>query len=191
MPWILYASGRHYAHWVDCRRWDCAKCARDKLTEIAVNLVVQAEKVHEVALPPRLSRSVRSSQRNTNSLRLYLPGGGLHLVTDRETSGYGWATVPRDSMDVAGQIRAWAESGLRVPRRTVWTGEWVPPAEVVAETEPVAYRRTFSSRVAAEEWLSRYGLRPTHMDTPPVTDAADLAARMRSDDTQGDVRNLL
>jgi hypothetical protein len=192
MPFLLYASGRHYAHWVDCRRWDCAKCAHDKLVDIAVNLVRQEEKVWSVTVPRRQVQAVQRSCRRVGSLRLYLPGGGLHLVTERETSGYGWHTLPRDSMDEATDIRRWAESGLRVPCRTIWTPPWSPPPDAAAERgDQVLYRRVFSSVDQAERWGSRYGIRPTNADVPPVPEPTELAARMRLDDTLGDVRNLL
>jgi hypothetical protein len=177
---------------VDCRRWDCAKCAHDKLVDIAVNLVRQEEKVWSVTVPRRQVQAVQRSCRRVGSLRLYLPGGGLHLVTERETSGYGWHTLPRDSMDEATDIRRWAESGLRVPCRTIWTPPWSPPPDAAAERDDqVIYRRVFSSVDQAERWGSRYGIRPTNADVPPVPEPTELAARMRLDDTLGDVRNLL
>jgi hypothetical protein len=188
LVWMLRASGAHWYCWFDCGTWSCDACAHEKFVAIAENLIGHADKGYRVAVPRARVVGVRRSITGTSSLRLSLAGGGLYVVCDRETSGYGWATELVDTdEEVAEVLAAWPHSR---PTRTTWTGAWVPPVPVVTDDDPVVYRQHFAGNAEMRAVLARVGVDPRREDRP-VADPYAVAARLREVASETDPRTLL
>jgi len=175
LVWLLRASGAQWLKWVDCGRWDCPKCARDRMTAAALHLARCTDKAWIVLVPPAWVPAVRRSVRGDDGLRLSLSNGGMYLANGRETSGHGWRTAPIPTVDVALLLTSWPHAR---PTKTTWTGRWRPKTVPPDTDDPVVLHYAFDDDEHLRTTLKHAGV-PTWVDLDP-TDVEGAVRRVRA-----------
>lgn len=162
-PEVIYGiwkNGSHRVQFVDCGKWACPRCSRNKIVEITGHLAsvtVPEKPVYDLAVPARSSKTVRNKAQaaGTAYLGVTLAEGGLYMVVREALSGLGWATTehPWEPLIVALPDRL-----AELPRtRVTWTGAWKPEKAPRAPSG-LLYRAAASSRSEVAEILGSVGL---------------------------------
>lgn len=173
LVFVLWRTGKYGHYAINCGRWDCEVCRREKFDSIALHLAsVVTGPVWSGEIAPVYSeaarRAAKRGKEETSYLALSLVNEGVYIVASSALRGRGWRLEETGLKGVICELGGWERAR---PKYTAWRG-WPSLTEEAEEKE----RTLFVARVRSFPSLERLTKRAGLGGMEGVTEDPDGAA---------------